>query len=219
MEYFETELSELKKKLLTMAGYAETAVNRSIQSLTERDPQLAQQVRTDDTLIDQLEIEVDELAIHLLSKAPLASDLRFVMVAMKISQNLERIGDEASKIAKSARKLTTQEQPLKLNPELPQMAVKALDMLKIALSAFVERDSAKARSVIPRDKEVDALNKKLNNELTEQMMEHREEIPSSLKLMIATRSLERIADHAKNIAEEIVYLCDAEDIRHGGPKA
>ena len=217
MEYFDHELGELKQKLLTMASHAETAVNRAIESLMARNLDLALQVKTDDSIIDQLEIEVDEIAIHLLSKAPLASDLRFVTVAMKISQNLERIGDEATKIAKRARDLST-EPPLKLNLELPQMATMALAMLKTALDAFVARDSAVARAIIPRDKEVDALNKKINNELTDHMMEDRDGIPRALNLMIASRSLERIADHAKNIAEEVVYLCDAQDIRHTGTK-
>jgi phosphate transport system protein len=213
MEYFDNEIGELKQKLLTMASHAETAVNRAIEALITRNLELALKVKAEDTVIDQLEVEVDEIAIHLLSKAPLARDLRFVTVAMKISQNLERIGDEATKIAKRARDLST-EPPLKLNLDLPHMATLALQMLKAALDAFVALDSAAARAIVPRDREVDALNKKINHDLTQHMMADRESIPRCLNLMVASRSLERIADHAKNIAEEVVYLCEAQDIRH-----
>jgi phosphate transport system protein len=217
MEYFDNEIGELKQKLLTMASHAETAVNRAVEALVTRNLELALQVKTDDNILDQLEVEVDNLAIHLLSKAPLARDLRFVTVAMKISQNLERIGDEATKIAKRARDLS-KEPPLKLNLELPQLATLALQMLKAALDAFVARDSAAARAIIPRDLEVDALNKKIARELTEFMMNDREVIPRCLDLMVASRSLERIADHATNVAEEVVYLCEAQDIRHTNAK-
>jgi len=216
--HFERELDSLKQKLLLMASHAETAVNRAVEALVTRNHDLAVQVNEDDTVIDRCEIEVDEVAIHLLAKAPLASDLRLVTVAMKISQNLERVGDEAAKIAKRARDLS-KEPPLKLNLELPRMAALALDMVKAALDAFVNRDSAAARAVIPRDKEVDALNKKINGVLTQHMMENRDSILRCLHWLTAARSLERIADHAKNVAEEVVYLNEALDIRHSGAKA
>jgi phosphate transport system protein len=196
-----------------MASHAETAVNRAIEALATRNYDLAMQVKQQDEVIDHAEVEIDELAIKLLAKAPLATDLRLVTVAMKISQNLERVGDEAAKIAKRARDLS-QEPPVKISVDLPRMAGLALAMLKGALDAFVNRDSAAARALIPRDKEVDALNKQINRELTEHMMSDRESIPRCLNLMIATRSLERIADHATNVAEEVVYLCEAQDIRH-----
>ena len=211
--HFDNELSELKQRLLTMASHAETAVNRAIEALTTRNYDLAIQVKQNDEILDRGEVEIDELAIRLLAKAPLATDLRLVTVAMKISQNLERVGDEATKIAKRARDLS-QEPPVKINADLPRMAGLALVMLKGALDAFVNRDSAAARALIPRDKEVDALNKQINRELTQHMMSDRDSIPRCLNLMIATRSLERIADHATNIAEEVVYLCEAADIRH-----
>src|SRR3954469_5973956 len=149
------DLGELKQKLLTMASHAETAVNEALRALIERDYELALRVKASDDVIDQLEVEIDDMAIHLLAKAPLASDLRLVTVAMKISQNLERVGDEATKIAKRARDLS-QEPPVKINVDLPRMATLALDMLKAALDAFVNRDSTAARAIIPRDKEVNA---------------------------------------------------------------
>jgi phosphate transport system protein len=215
--HFDTELDVLKQKLLLMASHAETAVNRAVEALVTRNRDLAIQVKDEDAVLDRFEIEVDDMAIHLLSKAPLASDLRLVTVAMKISQNLERVGDEATKIAKRARDLS-KEPPLKLNLELPRMAALALGMLKAALDTFVNHDSAAARALIPRDKEVDALNKKINGELILHMMENSDSIPRCLNLIIASRSLERIADHAKNVAEEVVYLYEAHDIRHTGVK-
>ena len=213
--HFDNELGELKQKLLAMAGHAEAAVNRAIKALEERNHDLAVRVNEDDRVIDQFEIEIDDLAIHLLSKAPLASDLRLVTVAMRISQNLERVGDEAAKIAKRARDLSEQA-PLRIAIDLPRMAAMALDMLKRALDSFVNQDSATARAVIPRDKEVDRLNKEINHTLTQRMLEDRETILRCLHLINASKSLERIADHAKNVAEEVVYLCEAQDIRHTG---
>src|SRR3974390_172544 len=156
--HFDTELAALTEKLLTMASHAETAVNEALRALIERDYDLALRVKEDDNVIDQLEVEIDDMAIHLLAKAPLASDLRLVTVAMKISQNLERVGDEATKIAKRARDLS-QEPPLKLSLEIPRLADLALQLLKQALDAFVARDPAAARALIPEDKQVDALNR------------------------------------------------------------
>lgn len=213
MQHFDMELDELKQRLLTMASHAEIATNEAIHALVDRDYDLALRVKDNDRILNQFEIEIDDLAIHLLAKAPLASDLRFVTVAMKISQNLERVGDEAAKIAKRARDLS-QEPPVKVNVDLPRMAGLALDMLKSALDAFVHRDSAAARSIIPRDKEVDSLNKQINHELALHMIEHRDTVLRCLNLIMVSKSLERIADHAKNVAEEVVYLCEAQDIRH-----
>ncbi|MGD0615568.1 MAG: phosphate signaling complex protein PhoU, partial [Verrucomicrobiota bacterium] len=211
--HFNTGLEALKQKLLTMASHAETAVNEALRALVERDYELALRVKEDDRILDQFELEIDNMAILLLAQAPLASDLRFVTVAMKISQNLERVGDEASKIAKRARDLS-QEPPVKVQLDLPRMAALALGMLKNALDAFVNRDPAAARDVVPRDKEVDALNRQINRELAEHMMDNRDTIIRCLSLIIVSKSLERIADHAKNVAEEVVYLYEAQDIRH-----
>jgi phosphate transport system protein len=213
--HFDHELDELKQKLLTMASHAETAVNHAMEALTTRNYDLALEVKQKDEVLDHYEVEIDEIAIGLLSKAPLATDLRLVTVAMKISQNLERVGDEAAKIAKRARDLS-KEPPLKLSLELPRMATLALGLLKTALDAFVNRDSTAARALIPQDKEVDALNRRINRQLTEHMMNERDSIPRCLHLMLVSRGLERIADHAKNIAEEVVFLCEAADIRHSG---
>src|SRR3954465_539928 len=213
--HIDMDLGELNQKLLTMASHAETAVNEALRALIERDYELALRVKESDNVIDQLEVEIDDMAIHLLAKAPLASDLRLVTVAMKISQNLERVGDEATKIAKRARDLS-QEPPVKVVVDLPRMAKLALDMLKAALDAFVNRDPVAARALIPRDKEVDGLNKQITNQLAQHMVENPDAIKRCLNLITVSRSLERIADHATNVAEEVVYLYEAQDIRHTG---
>ena len=215
--HFEMGLNTLRQKLLTMASHAETAVNQSVQSLVQRDFQLAQRVKENDHLIDQFEVEIDDLVIRLLTKAPLASNLRLVTVAMKIAQNLERIGDEASKIAKRAQDLSL-EPPLKIRVDLTRLANLALEMLKGALDAFGNRDPVAARAMIPRDREVDALNKDIHRMLVQYMMENPEAIGRCLHIMVVSKSLERIADHATNVAEDVVYLCEAQDIRHTGAK-
>ena len=211
--HFEMGFENLRQKLLLMASHAEASVNQAVQALMQRDFELANKVKSDDDVIDHFEIEIDELAIQLLTKAPLAGNLRLVTVAMKISQNLERIGDEATKIAKRARDLA-QEPPVKINLDLTRMAAMALAMVKDALDAFVHRDSSAARAVVPRDKEVDANNREIHQNLTAYMMQHPDAISRCLHWIVAAKSLERIADHAKNIAEEVVYLCEAQDIRH-----
>jgi phosphate transport system protein len=211
--HFEMGLDALRQKILLMASRAETAVNESVQALVQRDYDLAVRVRRDDNIIDQFEIEIDEMAIVLLTKAPLASNLRLITVAMKVSQNLERIGDEATKIAKRARDLA-QEPPVKINLDVNRMASLSLAMVKDALDAFVQRDSAAARAIVPRDREVDALNKEIHHQLAQHMMENPDTIARCLHWIVASKSLERIADHAKNIAEEVVYLYEAQDIRH-----
>ena len=213
--HFDQELNALTEKLLTMASHAEAAVNDAMQALLNRDLDLALRVKENDVVLDRFEVEVDDIAIHLLAKAPLASDLRLVTVAMKFSQNLERVGDEAAKIAKRARALSN-EPPLKVTVDLPQMARLALDMLKAALDSFVNRDAAAARAVIPRDEEVDALNKVIHRALAQHMTEDSETISRCLNFMTVAKCLERIADHATNVAEAVVYLCEAQDIRHTG---
>ncbi len=215
MQHFDQELAALKEKLLTMASHAESAVKRAVEALGGRDYDLALKVRADDEVIDRFEVELDDLAIQLLAKAPLASDLRLIAVAMKISQNLERVGDEATKIANRARDLS-QELPLKLVVPIPQMAELALHLLKSSLDTFVNHDPVAARALIPQDKEIDALNKQIHRQLADHMITDPGSISRCLNLMVVAKSLERIADHAKNVAEEVVYLCEAQDIRHMG---
>jgi phosphate transport system protein len=216
--HFENELAGLKEKLLTMASQAEAAVAKSIQALVDRDDDLARRVMADDVIVDQLEIEIDELSIQLLSKAPLATDLRLITMTMKISNHLERVSDEATTIARRSLELSMEPQ-LKPYVDLPRMANMALDMLKEALDSFVNRNPEKARAIIPRDKEVDLLNKQLHRELSSYMVERPSTITRCLNLMVISKCLERIADHATNVAEEVVYLYEARDIRHTGKAA
>ncbi|MDB6168670.1 MAG: phosphate uptake regulator, PhoU [Verrucomicrobia bacterium] len=217
MTHYSEEMNKLKDTVLAMASHSESAVARAMRSLVDRDDALARQVEEDDNIIDQFEIEVDDLALHLLTKAPLATELRFITVAMKISQNLERVGDEACSIARRSHDLN-QEPQLKPYIDLPRMAAMALEMLRDALTAFVERKPDLARTVIPRDKEVDDLNRQLHRELSSYMVERPTTISRCLALMVISKCLERIADHATNVAEEVVYLYEARDIRHAGLK-
>lgn len=213
MQHFEQELDRLKQNLLAMAGQAERSVNQAMKALVDRDDDLARSVKEHDDVVDRFEKDIDEQAIELLSKAPLATDLRLITVAMKISQNLERVGDEATKIAKRSLDLGKEPQ-LKPYVDLPRMATLALEMLKQALDAFVQGQTEQALAVIPRDKQVDELNRQLHRELASFMVEQPSNISRCLHLMVISKSLERIADHAKNIAEEVVYLREARDIRH-----
>lgn len=213
--HLDQEIAALKEKLLTMASNAETEVVNAVKALVDHSDDLARNVQEKDNIIDQLEVEIDEMAVNLLSKAPLASDLRFIIVASKIAQNLERVADEATTIARRTLELN-QEPELKPYIDIPRMAEMALDMLKVALDAFVNRESEKARAVIPRDKQVDSIHKQLQRELASYMVENPKTITRCLNLMVVSKAIERIADHATNIAEEVVYLCEAEDIRHGG---
>jgi phosphate transport system protein len=215
--YFDEELAKFKENLLMMGSYAESALSQAVQAVTERNDRLAEQVRENDDIMDHYEVEIDETAISLLAKAPLASDLRLITVAMKISQNLERIGDEATTICRRALELN-QEPQIKTYIDIPRLAGIALSMLKNALDSFVNKDPEKARAVIPRDKEVDAINRQLYRELSSYMIENPSTISRCLNLMTVSKSLERVADHATNIAQEVVYLCEARDIRHEANK-
>lgn len=215
MSHFENELAALKEKLLLMASRAEAAVNNSIKALVERDDDLARRVKEDDDTIDQLEQQIDAACISLLAKAPLATQLRLITSAMKISRDLERVGDEATTIARRSLELS-QEPQLKPYVDIPRMATMAMAMLNDSLGAFVTGDTARARSVIPRDKDVDQLNKQLHRELASFMIEKPTTITRCLNLMAISKALERIADHAKNVAEDAVFLYEARDIRHLG---
>src|ERR1043165_4367923 len=163
MTHYTEEITRLKDSLLAMASHAESAVTRAMRALVDRNEKLAQQVQDDDNILDQFEIETDDRAIHLLAKAPLATDLRLITVAMKISQNLERVGDEAVTVARRAIDLNTEPQ-LKPYVDLPRMATMSLEMLRDAITAFVNRETDRARAVVPRDQDVDDLNRQLHRE-------------------------------------------------------
>lgn len=218
MLHFEADLTGLRERLLAMASHAAAAVRNAVRAVVERDDELARQVEADDTILDEFEKEVDEICLQLLARAPLARDLRFIVVATKLSHDLERIGDEATAIARRAVELNREPQ-LKPYLDVGRMSRQVLDMINDAIGSFVALDGEQARSVVARDREVDELNRQLHRELTSFIAEDPANISRCLNLMQISKRLERIGDHATNIAEEVVYLSEARDIRHTGIKA
>lgn len=208
------ELDELKKLLLTMAGEVEKQLNLAIGAVVERNDTVAQEVIAGDAVIDRREIEVDRRVRDLIVRErPMARDLRLVMTAIKIAPDLERVADHAVNIARQAIVLN-RVPPLKPFITLPRMAEAATAMVRDALGAFVNSDSQQARRVIERDDEVDGMQEQIFRELLTYMMEDAKTIPRALALLLVSRSLERVADQGTNIAEQVVYLVEAEDIRH-----
>jgi len=197
-----------------MASLADRNLALAMRALVERDEKLAAAVEAEDSQLDQLEITVDDMVInHMATHAPVATDCRFMLVASKISSNLERIGDSAVTIVR--RSLELNREPL-LKPliDIPRMAQIAEGMLRDGITAMVDRKPDLAQEIVRRDKEVDAINKQLARELTTFMLEDPKTITRAMNLTLVARALERIADHAKNIAEEVYYLYHAVDIRH-----
>jgi phosphate transport system protein len=210
----EHDLEELKKLLLTMAGEVERQLNLAIRAVVERNPDLAEEVIAGDKVIDQREIEVDQRVLELIVRArPVARDLRLVMTAVKVAPDLERVADHAVSIARQAIVLS-QVPPLKAFITIPRMADAASGMVRDAIGAFVHGDSLQARQVISRDDAVDGMHEQIFRELLTYMMEDPKTIQRALALLLVARSLERVADQGTNIAEQVVYLVEAEDIRH-----
>jgi phosphate transport system protein len=212
--HFDRELEALKQALLRMAGLAEQSVGHALRALTARDDELARSSDAADDELDRLQIEIDDRSIKLLAlRQPTARDLRFITMAMKISTDLERIGDLAVNISQCALELN-REPLLKPLIDIPRMADLAMGMIRDALDAFVYAKPEVARAVIQRDEKVDQLNRQLQRELTSFMIEDPHTITRALNLTRVAQNLERIGDHATNIAEDIVYMCEARDIRH-----
>lgn len=212
--FFDTELETFRSHLMLMGGKSMDQVRLAIKALVEGSVSLADQVIAADDEIDKLEVEIDNEAIRYMNlRSPIATELRLVIVGMKASHDLERVGDEATSIAKRAVKLAA-EPPLKPYVDIPRMATIALEMLRDALDCFLDGDMEKAMAVVRRDSEVDQINKQLYRELTSFMIERPQSISRALELMFISKSIERIADHATNIAEEMVFLAQARDIRH-----
>lgn len=212
--HFDQELTQLKEMLLRMAATAEQSVADALKALVERNEDLARRVDTEDVQLDRMEMDVDRVGIELIAlRQPKASDLRFIIVAMKIATELERIGDQAVSIAHRACELT-KEPPLKPLVDIPHMAVLVQKMTHDALDAFVYAKPDLAREIIAHDNQVDQLHEQVRRELTSYMVEDPHTITRALNLMTVARKLERIGDYATNLAEEIVYLYEARDIRH-----
>ena len=208
------QITQIRETLLMMASLADRNLALAMRALVERDEKLAAAVEAEDSQLDQLEITVDDLVInHMATHAPVATDCRFMLVASKISSNLERIGDSAVTIVR--RSIELNREPL-LKPliDIPRMAQIAESMLRDSITALVDRKPELAQEIVRRDKEVDNINKQLARELTTFMLEDPKTITRAMNLTLVARSLERIADHAKNIAEEVYYLYHAIDIRH-----
>jgi phosphate transport system protein len=208
------QIAAIRETLLMMSSLADRNLSLALRSLVERDEKLADAVEAEDSQLDELEVTVDEMVInHMATHAPVATDCRFMLVASKISSNLERIGDQATAISRRSRELN-KEPLLKPLIDIPRMAQIAEGMLRDGITAFVDRNPALAQEIIKRDKEVDQINKQLARELLSYMLEDPHTITRALNLTIVARCLERIADHCKNIAEEVYYLYSAIDIRH-----
>ena len=212
--HFEQDLEALKQQLLLMGGRAESVVQKSIRALERRDKSLAEEVFSDDDAIDRHEIDIEERCLRLLAlQQPLARDLRFITASLKISNDLERVGDHAVNIAGSALRLAA-EPELKPLVDIPRMEELATAMLREALDTFVRRDSEAARRLVRSDDEVDNLNRQVFRELISFMVEDPKTISRALELILVARNLERVADLATNIAEEVVFIAEARIIKH-----
>ncbi len=212
--HFHDELSELKVRLLTMSGEAQAALAASVDALLERDAEKARQVIARDGEIDGLELEVEEAVIRLLAtQQPMAKDLRLLTAAMKIANDLERVGDHAVNIAQSAERLLAH-RPIAPEPEIIEMARQARTMLADALEAFVRGDAQAGRAICRRDESVDALHDSVFRILLTHMMEDPHIIGAGMELFLVSRNLERVADLATNIAEDVVFLVEGKTIKH-----
>ncbi len=212
--HFHEELDALKQTLLAMGGLVEDQIRRVMRALMERDGALAQEVIDRDRQVNAYDVEVDETCVNLIAlHQPAAGDLRVLTTAMKIVTDLERIGDQAVNIGQRVLELN-QEPQLKPYIDLPRMAECAQRMVKESLDAFVARDTALARRVCGEDSEVDALKEQIFRELLTFMMEDPRTIPRAIRLILISRFLERVADHATNIAEMVVYMVEGKMVRH-----
>jgi phosphate transport system protein len=212
--HFEEELQALKNRLLNMGALVEDRVHRAVHALMERDLQDAEAVSCGDQEVNDLQIEIDDRCIKLLAlQQPMATDLRLITSAIKINADLERIGDQAVNIAESAIKVLTHS-PARPSVDLRRIAERAERMTLEALDAFVRKDVDLARTVIMSDDEVDRLKDKLFGELIASMVADPQTIPDALSFILISRNLERIADHATNIAEDVIFMVEAKDIRH-----
>ncbi len=214
MSVFDDELRNLKEKVLRMGLLVEAAIRDSIKSLVERDSDLAREVIKKDHQINALDVEIDEECIRLIAlRQPKAGDLRFITTAMKITTDLERMGDLAEDICERAIELN-EEPPLKPYIDIPRMAEIAQGMLIDVLDAFVRREPHIAYDVIKRDDEIDRLTVQVFNELLFFMIQDPKTVSRAVKITYIAKYLERIADHATNIAEMVVYMVEGKMIRH-----
>ena len=212
--HFDHELERVRQTLLKMGGMVEAMVAKATQALLDRDNKLCQEVIQADNDVDRTEMEIDEMCQSLLSRRqPVSVDLRFLVAVMKINSDLERIGDSAVNIAQSVEHVNEQP-PLKPYIDLPHLSQLVQAMVRKSLDAFVQRDSAMATEVCQSDDAVDGLYKQIFRELLTYMIEDPKTVSRALHLLLVSRNLERIADHATNIAEDVIYYVEGRDIRH-----
>ncbi len=212
--HFQEELEQLKARLLEMGGLAEDRLRLAVRGLVERDLAVVDKVLVGDAAINQLHIEIDDRCFKLLAlHQPMAVDLRAIVSAVKINTDLERVGDLAVNIAEAAGRYL-EHPPVKELIDIPRMADIAQDMLRDALDAYVRRDLALARRVLDRDDELDLLKTLVFRELLTHMLRNQETIEPSLDLILVSRHLERIGDHATNVAEDVIFMVSAKDVRH-----
>jgi phosphate transport system protein len=213
--HFHDQLDALKQRLIDMSEHAERLVELSVEALLERDADKAHAVITGDRTVDALEIEVEQAAIALLAlQQPLARDLRYIIGAIKVSSDLERVGDHGVNIAESALRLIELKSNITPDPEIQDMARRSRDMLRDALDAFVRADGALGRAVCRADDAVDSLHDSVFRILLTHMMESPPRISEALELLLVSRNLERVADLATNIGEDAVYLAEGKQIKH-----
>jgi phosphate transport system protein len=211
---FDEALAALRNNVLMMAGLTERSLDRAMKGLVERDDNVCAHAIADDEEIDQLEKQIDKDGVDILLRfQPVASDLRRVVSAMKLSSNLERMADQATTIARRARKLN-QHPPLPEVELVKPMYEHAMSMFKDSVDAFVREDVELGRAVVPRDEKLDQLNRLASHKLVERMAQDPDQLRGYLNLIFVGRCLERVGDHATNIAEDAVYAAAAEDIRH-----
>jgi len=214
VRHFQEELEALKTRLLEMGGLAEDRVRLAVRALVERDPAIVENVLVSDGAINQLHIEIDSRCFKMLALyQPMAVDLRAIVAAVKINTDLERVGDLAINIAEAVGRYL-QHPPVKELIDIPRMAVIAQDMLRDALDAYVRRDLALAQSVLNCDDELDTLKTMVFRELLTHMTRDQSTIEPGLDLILVSRHLERIGDHATNVAEDIIFMVSAKDVRH-----
>jgi phosphate transport system protein len=214
MTVFDDELQQLKEKILKMGSLVEDALKNSVQALVERDNTIARQVIESDRIINTLDVEIDEESIRLIAlRQPMAGDLRFITTAMKITTDLERMGDLAVNIAERAIELN-EEPILKPYIDIPRMREIAQGMTRDALDAFVRKDKRLAMDVIMRDDEVDDLKQEVLQELAFFMAQEPTTVSRAMRISFVAQYLERLADHATNIAEMVIYLVEGKIIRH-----
>ena len=212
---FHQELEELKHKLLAMAGMAEQAIDLAVQSYSQRDPALCQRVLTNESAINRAEREIDEFAIDLLAmQQPTAVDLRFILAVIKINADLERVGDQAVNIVQRVRNMIALP-AAELPVDIPAMAGRVRAMVRDALRSFIQADWELAGRVLEADDEIDRINHEAYEALSKLMTTQPEVTVQALDAILIARNLERVADHATNIAEDVIFWVRGADVRHG----